>query len=124
MGQSITNINLYKMSVREKLVVLRREHNLTQQQMADRVGLHVNQIRRYESGATQPSLDALKRIAIAMSISIDSLVFDVEERGPDEDLRLQFEALQQFTPEEKEVARAVLESLILKHDSSRFSRSA
>ncbi|WP_197046836.1 hypothetical protein [Paucibacter sp. KBW04] len=37
------------------------------------------------------------------------------ERGPDEDLRLQFEAMSQFTPEEKQVARAVLEGLLLKH---------
>ncbi len=40
------------------------------------------------------------------------------------DLRLQFEALSQFTPEEKAVARIVLESLILKHDASRYSRAA
>lgn len=38
--------------------------------------------------------------------------------------KLQFEALQKFTPEEKQVAKAVLESLILKHDAQRFSRSA
>jgi hypothetical protein len=52
------------------------------------------------------------------------LVFDKDGRGPDVELKLQFEALQQFTSEEKVVAKAVLESLILKHDSSRFSRSA
>jgi len=56
-----------------------------------------------------------------MSITIDSLVFGPEERGPDEALRLQFEAVTRFTPEEKKVAKAVLESLILKHDSNRFS---
>ncbi|WHI49958.1 hypothetical protein P3339_16060 [Microbulbifer sp. MLAF003] len=33
------------------------------------------------------------QIAIAMSITIDSLVFDEDERGPDEQLRLQFEAI-------------------------------
>jgi hypothetical protein len=35
-------------------------------------------------------------------------------RGPDEDLRLQFEAMSQLTPEKKNVARAVLEGLLLK----------
>ena len=52
--------------------------------MADAIGVHVNQVRRYEAGATQPSLEALKKIAVAMSVTIDSLVFDEEERGPDE----------------------------------------
>ncbi len=49
-------------------------------------------------------------------------MFDEGERGPDPELRLQFEAVSQFTPEEKAVARTVLESLILKHDAGRFSR--
>ncbi|MDB6375064.1 hypothetical protein [Photorhabdus bodei] len=34
-----------------------------------------------------------------------------------------FEAISQFTPEEKEVARVLLESLILKHDANRFARN-
>lgn len=50
------------------------------------------------------------------------LLFTKEERGPDEDLRLQFEAVQQFTQEEKQVAKIALEGLILKHDSNRFNR--
>jgi len=30
--------------------------------------------------------------------------------------------VQQFTPEEKQVAKTVLEGLILKHDATRFNR--
>ena len=109
------------MSIAAHLITLRKERNLTQLEMADKVSLHVNQIRRYEAGNAQPSLEALKKIALAMNITIDSLVFDEGERDPDEDLRLQFEALSQFSPEEKKIAKAVIESLILKHDASRFS---
>lgn len=109
------------MSIATRLITLRKERNLTQLEIADKVSLHVNQIRRYEAGNAQPSLEALKKIALAMNITIDSLVFDEGERDPDEDLRLQFEALSQFSPEEKKIAKAVIESLILKHDASRFS---
>jgi len=52
------------------------------------------------------------------------LIFDENERGPDDELRLQFEALRGFSPEEKQVAKTLLESLILKHDASRFQRTA
>lgn len=48
---------------RDRLIDLRSERNLTQQEMADAIGVHVNQIRRYESGATQPSLNVLKKIS-------------------------------------------------------------
>ncbi|WP_202904702.1 hypothetical protein [Marinagarivorans algicola] len=40
-------------------------------------------------------------------------------RGPDDDLKLQFEALQQFDEEDKKIAKALLESLILKHSAKR-----
>jgi len=118
MGLSILD-GWFTMSIQEHLITLRRDRQLTQQEMADLVGVHVNQIRRYEAGATQPSLDALKKIAIAMSISLDSLVFGENERGPSDELKLQFEALSQFDEEERKIAKAVLESLILKHNAKR-----
>jgi len=106
-----------------RLVSLRKERALSQQRLAELVDLHVNQVRRYEGGTAQPTLDALVSLARALHVSLDVLVFDEAERGPSDDLRLQFEALNQFSPEEKAVARAVLESLILKHDAGRFTRA-
>ncbi|MEH6818295.1 MAG: helix-turn-helix transcriptional regulator [Pseudoalteromonas distincta] len=103
------------------LILLRRDKQLTQQEMADTIGVHVNQIRRYEAGATQPSLEVLKKIAVTLHVSIDSLVFNTSERDPDDELKLQFEAIQGFTEQEKLVTKTVLEGLILKHDANRFS---
>ena len=37
---------------------------------------------------------------------------------------LPFEAVSQFTLEEKQVAKAVIEGPILKHDSQRFNRAS
>lgn len=108
----------------ERLATLRKAKALTQGALADRIGLHISQIRRYEAGDSQPTLDVIRKLAIALSVSADVLVFEEGERGPDDDLRLQFEAVSQFTPEEKAVAREVLESLILKHTANRFSRAA
>ncbi len=54
-------------------------------------------------------------------MALKTLILDKGKRDPDEDLRLQFEIVTRFTPEEKKVAKAVLESLILKHDANRFS---
>lgn len=50
------------------------------------------------------------------------LLVDSDERGPSDDLRLRFEALSQFTPEEKRIAKAVIEGLILKHGAQRLAR--
>ena len=114
-------LDMSEMSFPERVVTLRKQKGWTQQQLADEVGVRVLQIRRYENGASQPTLDAIRRLALALGVTTDELIFDKDERGPDEELRLQFEAITRFTPEEKKVAKAVLESLILKHDANRFS---
>lgn len=107
-----------------RLIQLRREQALTQQALAYAVGIHVNQIRRYEAGSAQPTLEALTKLAKALHVSLDSLVFGDNARGPDEDFRLRFEALRDFTPDEKKVARELLDSLILKHTANRLSAAA
>jgi len=93
---------------------------LTQKALAGQVGVHITQIQRYESGAIQPTLDVIRRLAVALSVSADLLVFDKAERGPDEELRLQFEAISRMPPEEKMIIKALLEGMILKHQTKQM----
>ena len=116
---------LLTMDFPERLAALRKERGLTQQSLADNVAIHVSQIRRYETGTTQPTLEVIRKLAIALAVSADLLVFDKDERQPREELKRQFEALNGFDEEEIKVAKAVLESLILKHNAKRaFSDDA
>ena len=112
------HVDYWKMEFPERLARLRKERNLTQQQLAEHAGMHVVQINRYEGGISQPTIDALKRLAVALSVSTDFLLFDDAERGPDEDLKLQFEAVAAMPPAEKQMAKALLEALIVKHQVS------
>lgn len=105
----------------ERLSALRKERGLTQKSLADSAAIHVTQLRRYEAGTAQPTLDVLRRLALALRASTDELVFDDAERGPDEELRLQFEAVSRLDPGEKDVVRSVLEGLLLKHEAKRLS---
>ena len=107
------------MSLPERLIALRKERGLTQQQMAEAIGIHVNSLKKYESGQAQPSLDVLKKIALALHVSSDFLLFE-HERGPSNELALQFEAVSQLPPEERGVVMEVLESLIIKYQTRRW----
>jgi transcriptional regulator with XRE-family HTH domain len=101
----------------ERLARLRKERSLTLQGLADLTGVHITQIQRYEAGQTQPTLDVVRKLAIALSVSADTLIFDTDERGPDDMLKLQFEAVRQFDEEDKHLAHGLLEGLILKHQA-------
>jgi hypothetical protein len=41
--------------------------------------------------------------------------------GPDDELKLQFEAVSRLDPEEKKVIRSLLDSMILRHEAKRWS---
>lgn len=112
------------MEFSERLAALRKERGLTQKALAEQVGVHITQIQRYENGSIQPTLDVLRRLAVALSVSADLLVFDKDERGPDADLKLEFEALSQFDPEEKAIAKKVLQGLIIQHQAKRWTSAA
>ena len=109
------------MSFSRRLAKIRKDKNMTQQKMADLIGIHVSQIKRYESGDTQPSLEVLRKIALALNISADMLLFDEDERLPIDEFKMQFEALGRFDEEEKRATKMLLDSLILKHTANKLA---
>jgi hypothetical protein len=54
-------------------------------------------------------------------VSSDLLLFNKDERGPDDELRLLFEAVTRFDKEGKRIAKALLESLVLKQEAKRWT---
>ena len=64
------------------------------------------------------TLDVIRRLAVALQVSADVLIFGADERGPDGELLLQFEAISKFSAEEKKVIKALLEGMILKHEAN------
>jgi transcriptional regulator with XRE-family HTH domain len=112
---------ILEMDFPQRLAALRKAKGLIQQALADQVGVHVMQIRRYEGGASQPTLDVIRRLAVALSVSADTLLFDPQDRAPSDDLRLQFEAISQFDPEARKVAKTLLDGLILQNQAKRLA---
>lgn len=96
-----------------------------QQALADRVGIHVSNIRRYEAGTSAPTLDVLRNLALALDTSADSLLSDEDERGPADDLRLQCEAAGATLDEEgKALVRALIEGVMLRHEARRWANAS
>lgn len=112
------------MDFAERPATARHERGLTQQALADLVGVNVSQIRRYEAGTSAPTLDVLRNLALALAVTTNSLVFDDHERQPDEELRLQFEATTQLDPEGKQLVKALLEAVILRQESRRWANAS
>lgn len=76
---------------------------------------------QYEAGSAQPTLDALIRLAKVLHVSLDGLVFDDHERGPSDDLALQFEAVSGMPEEERRIIKALLDGMILKYQAKQIT---
>lgn len=60
--------------MKDKLKSVRIEKGLTQQQLADLIGVKRQNVGRWETGEFEPSLKNLKRIAEALEIDIKELI--------------------------------------------------
>jgi transcriptional regulator with XRE-family HTH domain len=110
------------MDFSRRLAAIRKQRGMTQYAVADAAGINVSQVRRYEGGTCQPSLEVLRKLAVALSVSADELLFEQEERGPDDDLKLQFEAAARLDPDEKRLIKELIEGVLIKHESKRWIR--
>ncbi|WP_339484732.1 hypothetical protein, partial [Pseudomonas sivasensis] len=85
---------------------------------------HFSQLRRYEAGTTQPTIEVFRRTVLALSVSADMLLFDEGERGPDDLLKLQFEANSKLDDKEREALETVISSVLHMHDAKRWTQGA
>ena len=112
------------MSIAKRLSDIRKKKGLTQQALADSVGVHVTQVKRYEAGSSLPSLEAIKKISKTLRVTTDSLIFEAGELAPDANLALQFQAIAAMPSEEQRIIQELLEGMIIKYEAERWSSKA
>ncbi|MFQ8988861.1 helix-turn-helix domain-containing protein [Roseburia intestinalis] len=62
------------MNISEKLLNLRKAHNLTQEQLAEQLNVSRQSISKWESGQCIPDADKLKLLSDIFNVSIDFLL--------------------------------------------------
>ena len=117
-------LHRWTMAFAQRLAALRKDKDWTQVELAERAGLHVVQVRRYETDVSEPSLEAIRKLALALNVSADTLLFEPDEREPPEDLKLHFEAMSQLDSDAQRSVLDVIDGLLLKHQATRMARRA
>lgn len=69
------------MKFNENLKFLRKQANLTQEQLAEKLNVSRQAITKWEAGQAMPDIENLKEIAYIFSVSVDSLVGDIESKS-------------------------------------------
>ena len=66
------------MELGERLYQLRRERRMSQEALADALGVSRQSVSKWENGASTPDLDKLVRLGELFGLSLDELVKDVD----------------------------------------------
>lgn len=69
------------MKFNENLKYLRKKEGLTQEQLAEKLNVSRQAVTKWESNQSLPDIENLKEIAYIFSVSIDSLVGDIESKS-------------------------------------------
>lgn len=106
------------MAFRDRFVRLRKEQGWTQQQVADKIGLSVGQVKKYEKGTSAPTLQFLAQIATVFGVSTDELVFGsdsgVASKKLDAELLRRFEKVAGLPERERDAVLVLIDSVIAK----------
>ena len=67
------------MKFNEKLIMLRKQNNLSQEQLGEKLEVARQTISKWELGETTPEMDKLIKLSEIFSITVDELVKDEKE---------------------------------------------
>lgn len=104
-------------SVGVQIQKLRKEKNLNQSQLAEKIGVSLTQLQRYENKGVQPPADILRKLADTFNTSIDFLVYgDSEQKAQqsikDNELLSQFKAVEQLDSKDKSTIKDIIDAFI------------
>jgi len=106
------------MKLSEKIRKLRKEAGFSQQNLAEKLGIHITHISRIENGHYQPSLDVLKKVMDIFGVSADYLLIDdmntYEVKINDQSLANKIRLIDTLEEKDREALAHVIDSMLTK----------
>jgi transcriptional regulator with XRE-family HTH domain len=99
------------MVLKDRLQQLRKEKDISRNELADKIGVHVNIVGRYERGEAKPSLDIVIKLAQTLGVSIDYLV-GIKSDEVDSNVLEQVLTIQRLPEEEQKYIKFTLGALL------------
>jgi len=101
---------------------IRVEKNISQQELADIVGIHSTHVSRYERNMAQPSVEIAKKMAEALSVSVDTLIYGQQDEKAknnlkDADLLNLFTKVQLLDKQDLTAVKSMLKAYIFQKDT-------
>lgn len=110
-------IALYNMKFNEKIKALRKASDMNQQDLADKIHIHVTHLSKMENGHLLPSIDIVQRLMKIFAVSADNLLNDTENSVVElqnHELNEQLMLINQLDEDEKNALIKIINSMLTK----------
>ncbi len=88
----------------EKIYMLRKKNDLSQEELAEKIGVSRQAISKWESGTSLPEIEKLISLSEYFNVSIDYLV---KEQAEDEQIKEKPKAADEIKPQNRAMARRI-----------------
>ena len=115
------------MSLGRKIAKLRKERDWTQDQFADKVGVHGRHISRWETDKSKPTIEKIRRIAEVFGISAEDLIkengeeFVIQEQ--DRTLIKHIKLIEDLNEGDKQIVIQLIKALSIKRRMEKVLRA-
>ncbi len=114
---SLKQIILFDMKFNDKIKALRKAAGLSQQELADKLYIHVTHLSKMENGHLTPSIDIVQRLMKVFAVSADQLLNEDEKTVVDiqnSELNEQIALINQLDEDEKNALIKIINSMLTK----------
>lgn len=105
----------------EHLKQIRISRDISQGELAERMGIHPTHISRYERNLTVPSVDVVKKLADILEVTTDALVYGsadekAQSKLEDSELLNMFKKAQALNESDRNCVKSLLRAFIFQRD--------
>lgn len=114
---SLREIDFIRMKFNEKIKALRKGANMSQQDLAEKLHIHVTHLSKMENGHLMPSIDIVQRLMKIYAVSADQLLNEDENSVVDiqnHEINEQIAMINQLDEDEKNALLKIISSMLTK----------
>jgi transcriptional regulator with XRE-family HTH domain len=101
---------------------IRTDKDISQQELADLIGIHSTHVSRYERSMAMPSVEIAKKMAEALGVSVDTLIYGAADEKAknnlkDADLLHLFTQVQQLDKTDLATVKNLLKAFVFQKET-------
>lgn len=100
------------LNIGERIMQLRKQQNLSQDELAKKTGVSRTIIGNYERNANTPSIEVLLKLAKVFNVSVDFLIGEGELSSYDKEILKRIEDIERLDPDTKKYLFFLIDNVI------------